>query len=191
MTDRPQEARTKGLNFRAFTGSLARLRGKDAVEATLDAAPADVRDAVRFGQIIASGWYPVAWYRELYLAAQRALDVGVELPRELGRDATTHDFNSVFKIVLKMLTPETAFGQVHRLITLYYEGGIAQKIEVKHGVGRVRFTGWDGFDRNVWEDLGSSAEAIVSLCGAKNVRKYVLAGGKDGCSDLDLELRWG
>lgn len=187
----PREARTKGLNFRAFTASLERLHGKDAVNATLDAAPREVRDAVRLGQIIASGWYPIAWYRELHLAAQRTLNVGVELPRAIARDATNHDFNTIFRLALKMLSVETAFGQVHRLVTLYYEGGKAEKLSVRPGVGQVRFTGWVGFDRNIWEDLAASTEVVASLCGGKNVRKYVIAGGQDGSESLDLELRWG
>jgi len=185
-----REARTKGMNFRAFLGSLARIRSKDAVEATLDAAPKEVRDAIRFGQIIASGWYPVGWYRELYLAAQRALNLGIELPREVGRDSTTHDFNSVFRLALRLVSVETAFGQAHRIVMLYYDGGSVETLGVRPGVGRLRFSRWIGFDRNIWEDLGSSAEAIASLCGGKNVRKYVIAGGQDGSEDLELELRW-
>ena len=130
-----REARTKGMNFRAFLGSLARIRSKDAVEATLDAAPKEVRDAIRFGQIIASGWYPVGWYRELYLAAQRALNLGIELPREVGRDSTTHDFNSVFRLALRLVSVETAFGQAHRIVMLYYDGGSVETLGVRPGVG--------------------------------------------------------
>jgi hypothetical protein len=183
-----QEALAKGVNFRSFVESLGRLRGKRAVEATLDAAPKDVREAIQFGQIIAAGWYPVSWYRELYLAAQRALGEGIELPRMVGRDAATHDFNSLFRLILRALSPETAFGQAHRLVTLFYQGGSAKRLGVRTGVGQVRFSGWVGFDRNLWEDTGAGAEAIITLCGARNVRKYVLAGGHDGCDHLDL--RW-
>ena len=185
-----KEARTKGLNFRAFTASLTRLHGEAAVKATLDAAPAEVRDAIRSGHIIASGWYPVAWYRGLYQGAQKALNLGIELPRAIGRDSTLSDFNSVFRVIVKVMSVETAVGQAHRFITLYYEGGKAETLAKRAGMVRIRFSGWVGFDRNVWEDLASSAEALTSVCGGKNVRRYLLAGGRDGSDDLDLEVRW-
>lgn len=184
------EARTKGTNFRAFTGSLARLHGDDAVTQTLAACPAELREALRSGSIIASGWYPIAWYRDLYQAARSALSAGIELPRALGREATTHDFNSLFRLIVKALSVETAIGQAHRLITLYYQGGKAETLSIKPGVGRLRFSGWVGFDRNIWEDLASSGEALTALVGGKNVRRYIVAGGKDGDEELDLEVRW-
>lgn len=184
------EARTKGLNFRAFTASLGRLHGEAAVAATLDAAPPQVRDAIRTGQVLPTVWYPIAWYRELHAAARRALDMGLELPRAIGKDSTQHDFNSVFRLAVRVLSVETAVGQAHRFVAMYFDGGKAETLVKKPGMVRIRFSGWSGFDRNVWEDLSSSAETIATLCGGKNVRRYMVAGGQDGSPDLDLEVRW-
>lgn len=185
-----REAQTKGTNFRGFTASLAHLRGEAAVKSTLAACPPELREALGNGSIIASGWYPIAWYRELHKAAQSALNEGLELSRAVGREATTRDFNSLFRLIVKALSVETAIGQAHRLLTLYFQGGKVETLSVKPGVGRLRFSGWVGFDRNIWEDLGSSCEALVELCGGKNVRRYMLSGGKDGSDDLEIEVRW-
>ena len=60
------EARTKGTNFRAFTGSLARLHGDDAVSQTLAACPAELR----------AGTQALAFHALRHLGAAEAARVG-------------------------------------------------------------------------------------------------------------------
>jgi hypothetical protein len=187
----PQEPGTtlaKGLNFRTFLQTLERLRGRTAAQSTVEALTGEVHDAVHYGRIVASGWYPASWYRALHAAAHQVCQGGPELSRVIGRETTVADFQGIYKVVLAMFSPETVFNQTARLCRMYWQGGTAETVEVKKGIGRVRFKGWVDFDRNIWEDIIGSCEGVLLVCGASKVNPRVISGGFS--SNLDVELRW-
>ena len=149
----------------------------------------ELASAVAYGQIEAVGWYPVRWYSELHAAIARAFGGGPELARRLGREAALADFKTLHRLVLSMLTAQTVFGQAHRIMSLYWKGGEITLLNVSHQRGALRFSGWDGFSRLVWEDLMGSVEAIVSLCAAHDVNCRAL-GPIDDTGSVDLDVRW-
>lgn len=149
----------------------------------------ELASAIAYGQIVAVGWYPVQWYSELHAAIARAFGSGPELARRLGREAALEDFKTLHRLVLSMLTAQTVFGQAHRIMGLYWKGGEIELLGVSSQRGALRFAGWTGFSRLVWEDLMGSVEAVVGLCAARDVSCRAL-GAIDDTSGIDLEVRW-
>jgi hypothetical protein len=54
----------------------------------------------------------------------------------------------------------------------------------------MRFAGWRGFNRALWEDITGGGEGVLQTCGAKDIRVHMVRGGGDGDAHLDLDLRW-
>jgi hypothetical protein len=159
----------KGSNFASLLGALERKRGKAARELVCEQLSGPFGDALRYGQVVAVGWYPVEWYAALHAAIDRALHGGPELARELGRLATRADFTTLHRALASMLKVETAFAQAPRLMGLYWKGGKIDCPLIGPGRGKLRFVSWSGFTRLIWEDLAGSVEAIIALCGAQRV----------------------
>src|SRR5437868_2301798 len=119
-----RDVRAKGMAFRAFLTTLERLRGTDAVEATLAALPPEIARALRLGEVVASGWYPVEWYRELHTAMNSACgEPGLDLSRRIGFESTVADFRGVYRLLLRVVSTETLVSQAPRLFGMFFEGG--------------------------------------------------------------------
>jgi len=187
---RLDEAEGKGTNFLHFMQSLAAMKGSGAVEATLARLPAELAEALRLNQMVSIGWYPVSSYRAMHEAMHEATNCGWDLSRAIGRDATLRSFRGIDRMVVRVLSPQTAIGQAHRLMTMYWRGGVATPIDVRSDFGRVRFSGWGGFNRCVWEAVAGSVEGLVEACGGKNGQVRVISGGRDGSREMEVEMRW-
>ena len=186
----PKAVRAKGMAFRAFLATLERLRGADKVEETLAALPPEIGSALRLGEVVANGWYPVEWYRELHAAMNRACnEVGFDLSRRIGFESTLADFKGIYRLLLRVVSSETLVKQAPRLFGIFFDGGEVAMLEVDKGFGVIEFTGWNGFDRAIWNDISGAVEGFLVARRAFDVRSRVLrGGGLDGT--LRLECRW-
>jgi hypothetical protein len=187
--DAPPAAQAKGSNFLGLFRALEHEHGTAAVARVKDALGGALASELGHGHVLAMGWYPAAWYAELHDAVARTLGSGPELARALGRRATLADFNTMHRLLASMLSVETVFGQTHRLMGLYWKGGTIEVAESIAGQARVRFSGWSGFSRLVWEDLMGSSEAVLQFCGAQNIRCRA-TGRFEDLQALDLDVRW-
>jgi hypothetical protein len=185
------EVQAKGQSFRAFLPAVARICGPKMVPTVLDAlVDEDVRDAMRYGRIVATGWYPVAWYRALHAAAQLATHGGSDLARRIGHDAMNEDLGSLHRFVASMLAPQTLFRIGNRIFSTYWRGGDVKTVEYSSCHARAEFTGCRGFDRYLWATIAGSCVAILEAAQAKDVHVRVLEGGRDGDPRMVLEGRW-
>ncbi len=182
--------RAKGMAFCSFLTTLERLRGSHRVEETLAELPPDIARALRLGEVVASGWYSIDWYRELHGAMNRACgETGLELSRRIGRESTIADFRGIYRLLLRVISSETLVTQAPKLFGMFFEGGQVTMLEVDKGFGVVDFTGWQGFDRAIWSDVTGAVEGVLVARRAVDVRSRVLrGGGSDG--HLRLECRW-
>jgi hypothetical protein len=182
--------RTKGIAFRGFLTTLERLRGTDAVEGTLRELPPEVSRAIRLGEVVATGWYPVAWYRELHHAMNRACrEPGLELSRRIGLESTIADFRGIYRLLLRVVSSETLVSQAPRLFGMFFDGGEVEMVETGKGFGVIEFTGWHGFDKAVWTDIAAAVEGVLVARRAFDIRSRVLRGGDLGGA-MCLECRW-
>jgi hypothetical protein len=189
MTSKTRVVLSKGSNFTGLLRAVGERGGTQANEQVLPHLPQRVAEAIRYGQVVAVGWYPVEWYAALHSAIDHVLGGGPEMARALGRDATLADFTSLHRAVARMLKIETVFGQAPRLMKLYWKGGLIECPEVSSGYGRLSFSGWHGFTRLIWEDLAGSIEAILTLCRAEDVTCSSF-GSMDAVHKLEIHVTW-
>lgn len=183
------EILAKGANFTGLLKALEALHGTDACERAFSALPQSIADPLRFGQVVAVGWYPVAWYSALHAAVDDCFHEGPMLARKLGRQATRADIGTTHRFFANMLSVETVFGQTHRLMALYWKGGEIERLDIVRGRARLRFEGWHGFTSLIWEDLMGGMEAVLEICGAKNGRAKA-NGSTEDADTLEIEARW-
>ncbi len=184
------QPKTKGLQFRSFMRALRSLRGELAAEATLAELRKELREALQYGTFVTSGWYPVEWYAELHAAAQRATREGVELARAVSKAGIQEDFRGVYRLVTLALSPQAIFRWAPKVVSLYYDTGMLAIDTAAKGVVRGRFVGFEGFDRNLWEDMIGGTTGVMELAGAKELMAHPRSGGRDGDADMALEVTW-
>ncbi|MCC6215344.1 MAG: hypothetical protein IT376_10775 [Polyangiaceae bacterium] len=146
------DPKVKGLAFRSVLKSLEALRGQAAVAAALGAMDPEVADAYRRNTILATGWYPIAWYREAFRAI--VATTSPELPRAIGAEAIRADLDGVHKLMLRMLSPETVFSLSSKLFGKYYDTGSLRIAEGRNGFTRAEAGGCTGWD------LGKKRRAV-------------------------------
>lgn len=181
--------KVKGLAFRSVANALRSLCGEPAFEAALDQVPEELARLLRYGGLVATGWYPIDWYRA-WLAAARAAGGGqAELLRQIGARAVEHDLSSIHKMILGMLSPETVFRVTPRFFSQYYTHGRVEVLERRRGFQRIRWSDCREFDENMWLELVGGSYAIAEAAGAEHVRIRVTNGGGDA-DHMTIEARY-
>jgi hypothetical protein len=182
--------RAKGIAFWSFLTCLERVRGIDDLKATLAELPREIASALEVGEVVATGWYPIAWYRELHAAMNRACrQQGFELSQRIGRDSALADFRGIYRLLMRVISSEMLVSQAPRLFRLYFEGGEVGMAETGKGLGVIEFSRWYGFDRAMWSDVTGGIEGVLIARRAMNVRHRVLRGGADD-GTFKIEYRW-
>ena len=179
----------KGITLRSAMRALEQLRGKAVSEAATKAMPAELADAVRYGTILASRWYPISWYKDLHSGIVSATNEGDRIIREVEREAARADMTGVYSIAFKLLSPQTLISLSSRLFSTYYDTGSVETVEARKGYVRIRWSGCTGFNRTIWLGIFASCEMMLELAGGKNVRTHVRAGGQED-DFADAEAYW-
>ncbi|WP_437677044.1 hypothetical protein [Sorangium sp. So ce131] len=187
MTDEPK---VKGLAFRSVYGSLGKLRGERLQKLSLDEMSEPVRDGMRYGSIVSTGWYPIAWYKDLFQAIRRASGEGRELIHQIGRQCTRDDMSGIYKVLAALISPSALFSLGQRVFSTYYSVGRVQVIQSRRGFTHARWSGCYGFDESMWTEVIGSCEQLLELGGASHVRLRIIAGGGDYADGLELTAHW-
>lgn len=167
----------KGQSVVAFERALLELKGEKAMERLLPRLPADVARSVANKEILAVGWYPMEWFAALHTAAHA--EFGAEISREIGRTATRHDVTTIYRFILKFLSPDTLIKHYGRVFSLFCESGKVVIEGHQKGSAVLRCSGCEGASHGVWEDVIGSTEVILELCGAKSPTGRIMSGAKD------------
>lgn len=169
--------RVKGLAFRTVLALVESARGAGTVERAVAAMPEDVAHALRYGEVIAAGWYPLEWYRAMWSAIQSATGEGDAFVRQLGRDAVDEDFGGVYRVLMRMLTPKTLLSIGMRHFRHIYDTGQVRVTNPTPTSVRLRFEGCTGFDHAMWVEALGSCERLAELAGGKGAHATILSGG--------------
>lgn len=184
------ETTLKGVNYRSFMKAFETLRGKESVDAMLADLPDELGDGLRYGRLVASGWYPVAWYRQMHASAQRVTGAGPELARAIGRQSRIEDFRGVYRLLAFVLSPEVLVAKGAMIYRLYDSMGLVDIQEARAGMLRVRYHQCVGYDANIWESSLGGTVGILESCGAVALRVQIVEGGRDGDDAMIFEARW-
>ena len=183
--------RVKGNAFRTIEHCFTELCGDEAREAALKLLSEPLRSSFEQKLLLASSWYPIAWYRDTFAAYREARSAGTELPREIGRRGVERDMRAVYKqLLLKMVSPQALLGLSSRLFKSYFDTGVMAISESRRGYVRATWTGCEGWDENLWAELAGSCEALLEMAGAKHVRLRVTQGGRNGDDHCEMEAHW-
>jgi len=178
----------KGLAFRSVLACLAELRGAEAVDRALALLPPRAAEDVRF-RVVATGWYPIDLYRQLWEAIAQSTKEGEALARVIGRDSLRRDLNLVHRTLLRLLSPTTVLAISSKLFGSYYDTGSLHN-ERQNSVLRVSWSGCTGFSRLMWVELQGSTEAMLEMCGGEHIRVRPVEGGREGDDFLVISAHW-
>ena len=187
---RPERNRCRGLCLvpvieraerEAWPGFFEELRGVSPELAQL----------VEAGCIKAMHWYPVAWYRDLYVALAQAVPNVEAVAREIGVSSTRHDLEKgPFRSLLKVASPAFLMERAPSFFRAYVERG---RLEVKaEGARRLLlcFSGCIGFSAAIYQDVIGGCEGALLAAGARGVTIELLGGGQDGDEQATVLASW-
>ena len=180
MAAAPPSPSVKGIAFGTVMKIVRAQREPAVVERALEAMSEEVRDALRYGTIIASGWYPVSWYRAMWSGILAATDEGLDFVRFVGRTSVDVDFPTLYRAAFRVLSPRTLVTLGLKHFKQIYDTGSVEVLESRPTSVRVKWTGCVGFDRTMWTEVFGSCERLAELAGGKAARmQAVEAGGDD------------
>ncbi len=177
----------KGQSIVAFERALTELEGPGAIAKVVRRLPEAIAKPVANKEVLAGGWYPMEWFGALHAAANE--EFGAEVSRKIGRTATRHDVTTIYRFILKFLSPDTVIKHYQRVFALFCDG--AKVVVQSHAKGKavVRCSGCDGATQGVWEDILGSSEVVLELCGAKSASARIVSGaGNTG--EMVCEFTW-
>ncbi|MCC6644386.1 MAG: hypothetical protein IT374_02300 [Polyangiaceae bacterium] len=178
------------MSFRSVMNAVESLRGAGARERCVGAMAPEIGDPLRYGQIVAGGWYPIGWYKAMWQGVLAGAQGGPELVRQVAHECMRQDTAGVYRLVMRLVSPETVFAGASRFFSTYYDTGTLQVRHRDTGFARAEWTGCAGFDRTMWQEVVASGEALVEFAGGKHVRHRILSGGRDGDVDTVSEVHW-
>lgn len=183
------ESEVKGLAFLNVLGAIVEVLGASARDEVIRAMPVDGREALTLGSLIASGWYPVRWYRDL-LGAAVAVSKDASLPRELGKVSVRRDVTGVRRLLFRVVSVEILTSQAARFFKAYFRPGDVSVVRVDAHTARVAFHHCYGFNEHVWQEQAGGVDGLLEASHVEAPRVRVLAGGNDGDAHMTLESRW-
>jgi hypothetical protein len=182
--------KVKGVAFRSVCHAVRGLRGEAFFDGALQLMEPEVGVALAGNGIVARGWYPIDWYREMWRAVDEAGGEGRSFAREVGKVCVRNDLTGVYRVVLKVLSPHTVFNASPRLFASYYDTGTVEILESRRGYTHALWSGCVGFSQSMWDEMHGASEAILEGAGAKNVRFRALSGGGLGDERFEAEAEW-
>ncbi len=183
------EPKVKGVAFRSVLASLVEIGGEPVLERTLARLSNEEQDMLRY-KIVQTGWYPISLYRTMWKAILAETGGGTEIVRKIGALAIRRDINGVYRMIFKVLSPETVFSLSGKLFNTYYDTGTLTIPEKHHGFARAVYEGCRGFDRTMWEELVGSGVELFTLAGGKNAKMTIVRGGQDGSGNCEMVAEW-
>jgi hypothetical protein len=171
--------RVKGVNFVMLLEAVVRIYGPEARQRIEREATSELADALRFGGIVAGGWYDVSLYRSLWhlIGSQLMLDNGGI--RRLTQKATALSVSGIYRALATITTPAKLVAMGAKLFGNYYDGARFEVQESRQGNIVCEWTQCVGFDSYLWNHVVGGAIYFLEAAGAKSVEYRVLDGGGD------------
>jgi hypothetical protein len=162
----PQVKGTVIASANAFVVARHGDAGWREVLSTMDG---DDRDTL--AAVVPVGWYDIALYDRFNRALVTTLGRGdLSYMAEVGRFAADHDMKTVFRVLLRMLSPATVMERSTDLWRRYQDSGVwtIERPTEKSAIGALR--SWGSNEEATCERLGGYLGRLLELSGSKGVR---------------------
>jgi hypothetical protein len=183
------ESEIKGQSLRNYPITLRAIRGDEVADRVLELLSPELRSALELGTILAGGWYPVAYKRELHQAGAK-VTAEPGFARIMGYEMTQRDLSGLYRTFVRIATPRYVLSIASRIFSTYFRPGKMRVVEIRSGFVKVELTKCSGFDTNVWRDVLGGCEATLAVAGAKTCRIRILSGGGDGDDSASATAWW-
>ncbi len=159
------DVRSRGTNIQGVLASVGRVHGDAARQQVLAAIGGEAGESVRLGAVVSGGWYPIAWHDATLLAIEEVFPSRRFAVRELTYDSVKYDFQTVFKVISLVASPNFALTNATKIMARYFDGGRVSVVEARDDMLHMRFEDYFGFTSRVWDDVHGGLEAIIDLMG--------------------------
>jgi hypothetical protein len=163
-----KEIEIKGHAFRTYLEVVGDIWGVTAKKQLLLGLASDFRETLQRGLLLSSGWYPVAWYRQLYDVLLSQLPNEKDLPSRIGEATVRKDIAGMYSFILKLTSPTLIARHLDRIIGSYVRGGEASMV-VTDNIAVGELSGWHGMNHPLWEEFCSGGKLVLETSGAKRV----------------------
>ena len=154
----------KGVGFVNVRHYVTTLYGNATWKSVLDDLPRHERETAEFG--LAVGWYEVAAFGRLLRAVDRICGTGdLSLLRKVGAYEAEQDFNRVYRIILRTLTPGAFLAAERRIWKQFQDSGIWDWHYVEGGI-RAVLTGWE-VDQALCIEMGGYLIRVIEFTGGR------------------------
>jgi hypothetical protein len=178
----------KGQSLRNYPITLRAVRGDEVADRVLALLSPELRQGLELGTILAGGWYPVAYKRELHQAGSKVTgEPG--FARVMGYEQTKRDLRGIYKTFVRIATPRFVLSIASRIFSTYFRPGTMRVLENRDNFVSVELTGCAGFDANIWRDVLGGCQATLMVAGARTCRIRIMGGGNDG-DDFARATAW-
>jgi hypothetical protein len=178
------ETMIRGQAIRGVLDVLDVVGGPGTMERTIAILPNEIAEAYRYGALVSSGWFPIAWYRELHLAAKRAQPSVPDIHRKLGNVSTLRDLRAVYRFILQIASPAFAFAHANRILGTYFKQCRSEILESRASFVRIQLE-IPGASAELWCDIAGGMEAILSVCGGRSGTVSIPFGSNGSVAALD------
>ena len=163
-------ARVKGT---AVASSLRFVRerfGESALARVLEGLSEEDNRVLKAG-VLAASWYPMGLFLRFMQEAERQFGVQEpDLVRRMGRASADYSVTTIYRIFLKMGTPEFILGHAAPVFGSYYDTGSMRVAERRSGHAVAELTGFAESAPQFCRRILGWMERTLELTGAKNVR---------------------
>jgi hypothetical protein len=163
----------KGVALRATIDYVRKQEG-DAAATRLLADLAEPAKAGLSHGILAATFYPLPWLVALQDGAAKGLGGDRrEVLRQIGRFAAEDALTGVYRIFMKVGSPEFIFGRSTRMFGNYFQGVPGEALrcpELRKGYSRIEIDRYPGGHADFCRRLDGYFERLLELSGAKSVR---------------------
>src|SRR5438874_9994980 len=96
----------KGTAIRGIVSGVDQLCPPGTIDKMLPMLAPPLAKAVKHRSFVSAGWYPLTEYRALLEAVMVATGGGVDIIRQIARQATRDDFRGIYRLLTFVLSPE-------------------------------------------------------------------------------------
>lgn len=182
-----QKPRMKGIGFVNVRNYVLEAHGAERWEEVLNTLSGAERREIEAA--VAVGWYDVAHFATLLRSIDEVCGRGdLRLLEKVGAYEAEQDFNRVFRVFLRVLSPSYIFKAEARIWSHFQDSGTWHSVRVPGGVNAT-LRGW-AVDAALCRELSGYLVKVVEFTGGRNVSVEHDTCRALGDSQCVFEYRW-